>query len=95
MFDRVDEWLMSMLTEYTGVEFVDVMRGDVKLPGEAKAAEDKDEADKESEEQHPLTERISGVLLSRWKIYVHPSVSPSRPSVWSWPITPWACRCAG
>ena len=65
MFDRVDEWLMSMLTEYTGVEFVDVMRGDVKLPGEAKAAEDKDEADKESEEQHPLTERISGVLAER------------------------------
>jgi len=65
MFDRVDEWLMSMLTEYTGVQFVDVMRGDVKLPGEAKAAEDKDEAEKESEEQHPLTERISGVLAER------------------------------
>ena len=33
--------------------------------GEAKAAEDKDEVEKESEEQHPLTERMSGVLAER------------------------------
>lgn len=65
MFDRIDEWLMSMLTEYTGVQFVDVMRGDVKLPGEAKSGEDKDEAEQQSEEQHPLTERVSGVLGER------------------------------
>ena len=32
MFDRIDEWLMSSLTEYEGVPFVDVMRGDVSLP---------------------------------------------------------------
>jgi molecular chaperone HtpG len=59
MFDRIDEWLMSSLTEYEGVPFVDVMRGDVALPGESKADEDKD--DKETEE-HPLTERIQAVI---------------------------------
>ena len=59
MFDRIDEWLMSSLTEYEGVPFVDVMRGDVALPGESKADEDKD--DKETEE-HTLTERIQAVI---------------------------------
>ena len=36
LFDRIDEWLMSMLTEYEDTPFVDVMR-DVTLPGEAKS----------------------------------------------------------
>jgi len=65
MFDRIDEWLMSMLTEYAGVSFVDVMRGDVTLPGEAKSDDDADKDDDVSEEadaDHPLTERISSVL---------------------------------
>ena len=60
MFDRIDEWLMSMLTEYEGVKFVDVMRGDVALPGEAKTEEDT--PDKEETDDHPLTERIEKVL---------------------------------
>ena len=65
MFDRIDEWLMSMLTEFEGVEFVDVMRGDVKLPGESKSSEDEPSEDKptaEEEDEHPLIERISKVL---------------------------------
>ncbi len=65
MFDRIDEWLMSMLTEYTGVQFIDVMRGDVTLPGEAK--DEQDDADKKEEEdsaanEHPLVARIADVL---------------------------------
>ena len=59
MFDRIDEWLMSSLSEFEGVPFVDVMRGDVRLPGESKSEED----DEDSEaEEHPLTERIQAVI---------------------------------
>ncbi len=60
MFDRIDEWLMSSLTEFEGVQFVDVMRGDVALPGaEEKSADDEDDSD---EDAHPLVERIGNVL---------------------------------
>ncbi len=59
MFDRIDEWLMSSLSEFEGVRFVDVMRGDVKLPGEPKSEEDDEDSDAE---EHPLTERIQAVI---------------------------------
>ena len=62
LFDRIDEWLMSMLTEYEGVQFVDVMRGDVTLPGEAKEDDDKDADDDSKEDEHPLVERIKPIL---------------------------------
>ena len=65
MFDRIDEWLMSSLTEYEGVPFVDVMRGDVTLPGEAKPDDDK--SDEEADE-HPLTERIQASLATKSKV---------------------------
>ena len=61
LFDRIDEWLMSMLTDYEGTPFVDVMRGDVTLPGEAKADKDKD-GDDDTEDEHPLIERIKPIL---------------------------------
>ena len=61
LFDRIDEWLMSALTEFDGVEFVDVMRGDVKLPGV-----DSDEKDSDSEaDDHPMVERIQNVLQDK------------------------------
>ena len=59
MFDRIDEWLMSSLSEFDGVPFVDVMRGDVTLPGESKSEDDKDD---EKADEHPLTERIQAVI---------------------------------
>jgi molecular chaperone HtpG len=59
MFDRIDEWLMSSLNEFEGVSFVDVMRGDVTLPGESKSDDDKDD---EEAAEHPLTERIQAVI---------------------------------
>ena len=59
MFDRIDEWLMSSLSEFEGVPFVDVMRGDVTLPGESKPEEDNEDGDAE---EHPLTERIQAVI---------------------------------
>ncbi len=74
MFDRVDEWLMSTLTEYTGVKFVDVMRGDIDLPGETKTDKDSAADDaKEDEADHPLVERISKVLGEKVE-----SVRPSK-----------------
>ena len=62
LFDRIDEWLMSMLTDYEGTPFVDVMRGDVTLPGEAKADDDKDSDDVNKDDEHPLVERIKPIL---------------------------------
>jgi molecular chaperone HtpG len=65
MFDRIDEWLMSMLTEYDGTQFVDVMRGDVTLPGESKNDEENAAGDEKKEDDHPLVERIQGVLTEK------------------------------
>ena len=64
MFDRIDEWLMSMLTEYAGVQFIDVMRGDVALPGETADDTDEDQ-DQEAKDDHPLVERIQSVLKDK------------------------------
>ena len=62
MFDRIDEWLMSMLTEYEGIQFVDVMRGDVTLPGADKVEEESTDDAEGAEDEHPLIERIQKVL---------------------------------
>ncbi len=59
LFDRIDEWLMSMLTDYEDMKFVDVMRADAEVPGAS--AEEKENEDSE-EDDHPLVERISVVL---------------------------------
>lgn len=56
MFDRIDEWLMGSMTEFDGKQFVDVMRGDIDLPGA-----DKDEEDA-AEDDSPLTARMTEVL---------------------------------
>ena len=51
--DRVDEWLMSFLTEFDGWSFQDIMRGELDLPDVDKP-EDSDDA--------PLIQRIQDVL---------------------------------
>ena len=56
LFDRIDEWMMSNLQEFDGKPFVDVMRGDLDLPGE-----EAEEAGEDAETS-ALTERIKGVL---------------------------------
>jgi len=66
LFDRIDEWLMSSLTDYEGTKFVDVMRGDVTLPGED-AAKDSDDAKDTDEDEHPLVERITAVVGEKVK----------------------------
>ena len=67
LFDRIDEWLMSSLTDYEGTKFVDVMRGDVTLPGEEAAKDGDDEAKDKDEDEHPLVERISAVVGEKVK----------------------------
>ena len=64
LFDRIDEWMMSMLTEHEEHPLVDVMRGDVKLPGESEEKDDEDSPEEKAEE-HPLTERITPVLKDK------------------------------
>ena len=59
LFDRVDEWLMSNLSEFDGKAFQDIMRTGLQMPGEAKA-EDQDKKDDD-----PLAERIAKVLGER------------------------------
>ncbi|MDB9797861.1 molecular chaperone HtpG [Pseudomonadales bacterium] len=66
-FDRIDEWLMSSLTDYEGTKFVDVMRGDVTLPGEEAAKDGDDEAKDKDEDEHPLVERIAIVVGEKVK----------------------------
>jgi len=56
--------MMSMLTEHEEHPLVDVMRGDVKLPGETEEKDDEGGSEDEAE-QHPLTERITPVLKDK------------------------------
>ncbi|MCP5180345.1 MAG: molecular chaperone HtpG [Pseudomonadales bacterium] len=56
MHDRIDEWLMSSLTEYKDVKFQDAMRADLDLPGEKK------EKEEDNAETAALSERIAKVL---------------------------------
>ena len=51
--DRVDEWLMSFLTEFDGWSFQDIMRGELDLPDVDKP---------EGSDDDPLIQRIQDVL---------------------------------
>lgn len=65
MHDRVDEWMMSYLSEYDGKSFVSIAKGDLDLSaidGEEESAEDKAEKEKKAAEVAPTIERIKGVL---------------------------------
>ncbi|MEH6564449.1 MAG: molecular chaperone HtpG [Halopseudomonas sp.] len=59
--DRIDEWLMSHLTEYNGKQFVDIARGDLDL-GKLEGEEDKQEQEKQAEAKADLVKRIQDVL---------------------------------
>jgi len=62
MYDRVDEWLMSSLTEFDSKPVQDVMRGELDLDTDnAKDAEDKD-SKKTSSVSEGLTGRVKSVL---------------------------------
>jgi molecular chaperone HtpG len=59
--DRIDEWLMSYLTEFDGKQFVDVARGDLDL-GKLDSEEDKQAQEEIAKAKEGLIERLKGVL---------------------------------
>lgn len=59
--DRIDEWLMSYLTEFDGKSFVDVARGDLDL-GKLDSDEDKQAQEQAAKAKEGLVERIKTAL---------------------------------
>ncbi|MBF7730681.1 molecular chaperone HtpG [Pseudomonas sp. N040] len=62
--DRIDEWLMSYLTEFDGKQFVDVARGDLDL-GKLDSEEDKKAQEEVAKSKQGLIERLKGALGSQ------------------------------
>ena len=56
LFDRIDEWLMSHLTEFDGKSFQDVARDGLALPGDAEDTEAEEDTD------DALAQRMASVL---------------------------------
>lgn len=59
--DRIDEWLMSYLTEFEGKQLVDVARGDLDL-GKLDSEEDKKAQEEIAKTKEGLIERLKGAL---------------------------------
>ncbi|MBB3104804.1 molecular chaperone HtpG [Azomonas macrocytogenes] len=59
--DRIDEWLMSYLSEFDGKHFVDVTRGDLDL-GQLDTEEDKKAQEEVAKTREGLVERLKNVL---------------------------------
>lgn len=59
--DRIDEWLMSYLTEFDGKNFVDVARGDLDL-GKLDSEEDKKAQEEVAKSKEGLLERLKAAL---------------------------------
>ena len=64
--DRVDEWLVSHLSDYQGKHLQSVAKGELDL-GELEDQEDKQKAEKAAEEHKPLLERIKTALGDKVK----------------------------
>ncbi len=66
MHDRVDEWMMSYLHEYSEKSFVSIAKGDLDLTAiegvDAESEEDKAEKEKKAADVAPTIERIKTVL---------------------------------
>jgi molecular chaperone HtpG len=59
--DRIDEWLMSYLTDFDGKSFVDVTRGDLDL-GKLDSEEDKKAQEEVAKSKEGLLERLKAAL---------------------------------
>ncbi|WP_219405992.1 molecular chaperone HtpG [Pseudomonas sp. Colony2] len=59
--DRIDEWLMSYLSDFDGKSFIDVARGDLDL-GNLDSEEDKKAAEEVAKSKEGLVERIKTAL---------------------------------
>lgn len=61
LIDRIDEWLMSYLSDFDGKSFVDVARGDLDL-GNLDSEEDKKAAEEVAKSKEGLVERLKTAL---------------------------------
>ncbi|MDE1166288.1 MAG: molecular chaperone HtpG [Pseudomonas sp.] len=59
--DRIDEWLMSYLSDFDGKNFVDVARGDLDL-GKLDSEEDKKAQEEVAKDKEGLIERLKAAL---------------------------------
>lgn len=59
--DRVDEWLVSSLTEFDGKSLQSVAKGSLDL-GELEDKEEKEAQEKQAEEHKDLLEKVKGIL---------------------------------
>lgn len=59
--DRIDEWLMSYLTDFDGKQMADVARGDLDL-GKLDSEEDKKAQEEVAKTKEALVERLKGAL---------------------------------
>ncbi|TKB53979.1 molecular chaperone HtpG [Ferrimonas aestuarii] len=64
MSERIDEWLMSHLTEFDGKQFVSVTQGDLKLE---ETDEEKAEQEKQAKEHEGLLTRVKEALGDKVK----------------------------
>lgn len=61
MHDRIDEWMMSYLTEFDGKQFQSIAKGDLEL-GKLEDNEEKQELDKAADEYKDLLEKMQETL---------------------------------
>ncbi len=62
--DRVDEWMMSHLTEFDGKAFVSVAKGDLDL-GALDDEGEKEEQEKASKEAEDIVTKVKGILADK------------------------------
>ena len=62
--ERIDEWMMSHLMDYSGKSFQDVTKGELKLDGE-ETEESKKAQEEQNEQYASLIERLGGVFTDR------------------------------
>lgn len=66
MHDRVDEWMMSYLTEYDSKSFVNIAKGELDL-GELEDKEDKEKAEKAAKDYEKLLKQMTESLGEKVK----------------------------
>lgn len=66
MHDRVDEWMMSYLSEYDGKSFVNIAKGELDL-GELEDKEDKKKAEKAAKDNESLLKHMKESLAEKVK----------------------------
>lgn len=66
MYDRVDEWMMSYLSEYEGKSFVNIAKGELDL-GELEDKDDKEKAEKASKDNEKMLKQMAESLGDKVK----------------------------